>query len=188
MTGPETLFRREALEFRARNQAATVGVVRLGARWLRLSYGVTLLLVVLAVAVGFVVRTDETATGPAVVNTRTGTFAALLPAAISGDLPSARRLSLQVAASGTTLTAVRVTRAQPAEAGTRQPGLPTPEAPAIVLSGRLTSPPVAPSAAARSRLPARAIVELRSERLVDVVVRELSTMVGRGPGDAGFSS
>ena len=58
-TNPEAIFRREALEFRVRGRDTPGGVVRLGARWIHWAYRMTLVLVVVAVAGMWVIRTDE---------------------------------------------------------------------------------------------------------------------------------
>ena len=70
------------------------GVVCLGSRWIHWAYRITLVLVLVAVAGMWVIRTDESTSGAAVIDGRTGTVAALLPAAAGPDLASSRRLTV----------------------------------------------------------------------------------------------
>jgi hypothetical protein len=171
------LFRREALEFRARGRDAPGGVIRLGAPWLRRSYWALILLAVAAVALAVTISTTESTTGPAVVNLRSKTFSALLPATVASELRGARSVRINVAGGA---AAVQVKHAQPLEAGTSRAGLPTPQQPVIFLSGRVQSVSRGRLAAPRAtQVSARITVVLRKERLGTVVVRQFQHMVGR---------
>src|SRR5262249_39245924 len=56
---PDTIFRQEALEFRARGHDTHGGVVRLGSRWIRWAYRATVAALALAIAGALVIHTDE---------------------------------------------------------------------------------------------------------------------------------
>ena len=177
-TNPEAIFRREALEFRVRGRDTQGGVVRLGSRWIHWAYRMTLVLVLVAVAGMWVIRTDESTTGPAVINGRTGTVAVLLPAAAGPDLASSRGLTVTLPGG----KPVRVTglHAQLASASSiRRAGLVPPAQPAILVTGQL-DPGAAASAAQDAHLQTQASVVLRSEPLADVLARQFGAMLGTG--------
>jgi hypothetical protein len=176
-TNPEAIFRREALEFRVRGRDTQGGVVRLGSRWIHWAYRMTLVLVLVAVAGMWVIRTDESTTGPAVINGRTGTVAVLLPAAAGPDLASSRGLTVTLPGG----KPVRVTglHAQLASASSiRRAGLVPPAQPAILVTGQLD--PGAAPAAQDAHLQTQASVVLRSEPLADVLARQFGAMLGTG--------
>ena len=181
MTGPDSLFRQEALEFRARGDESSGGVLRLGAPWLRWSYRVLLILVAAAAVLAWLVRTDESTTGPAVVDMESGKFSALLPAAAGPELSSARSVRLELA-DGTRPKLVNVRHAAPArQAAIRRAWLPQQEQPAILLSGRLRRGAATggwPRDA--SRVHTRMVVVLRSAPVGEVVIRQLRRMLGAG--------
>ena len=175
-TNPEAIFRREALEFRVRGRDTQGGVVRLGSRWIHWAYRMTLVLVLVAVAGMWVIRTDESTTGPAVINGRTGTVAVLLPAAAGPDLASSRGLTVTLPGG----KPVRVTglHAQLASASSiRRAGLVPPAQPAILVTGQL-DPGAATPAAQDAHLQTQASVVLRSEPLADVLARQFGAMLG----------
>ena len=178
MSDHDSLFRREALEFRGHGQDAPVSVVRLGAPWLRWSYRLTLVFVVVGAVLASMLRADARSTGPAVVDARDGTFAAILPAVVGPELASARTVRLQLPDGGGNV-AVKVLRAAPAdERAVRRAGLPAPSAPAIVLSGRVSSRPAIRGARRRRHVDARMTVTLRSERVGELLVRRFKAMLG----------
>ena len=169
------IFRQEALEFRARGRDASGGVVRLGARWIQWSYRLMLLLLVAAVASMWVIRTNESTSGPAVVDSRTGQVAALLPAVVGPDLAGARTFT--VALPGGPSVQVSDLRTQLADgAAIRRAGLVPPAQPAILVTGRID-----PGAQAGRDTPLRtqASVVLRTESLADVLARQFNAMLGR---------
>jgi hypothetical protein len=176
-TNPEAIFRREALEFRVRGRDTQGGVVRLGSRWIHWAYRMTLVLVLVAVAGMWVIRTNESTTGPAVIDGRTGTVAVLLPAAAGPDLASSRGLTVTLPDG----KPVRVTglHAQLASASSiRRAGLVPPAQPAILVTGQLD--PGAAPVAQDAHLQAQASVVLRSEPLADVLARQFGAMLGTG--------
>jgi hypothetical protein len=176
MSERDALFRAEALEHRARAREAPGGVLRLGGRWLRWSYWLMLALVVAGIALAATIRTQESTTGPAVVDLRSGTFSALVPVAVAADLPRARTVRLELPRG---VVAVKVARAKPVGARTPVAGLPAPRQAAILLSGRLPAARSGAGAGA-SRRRARMTIVLRSERVGAVVIRQLDGMLGEG--------
>jgi hypothetical protein len=174
---PEAIFRPEALEFRARGRDAQGGVVRLGARWIHWAYRMTIILVAAGVAAMWVIRTDEGTSGPAVIDGRTGTVAALLPAVTGPELARSRGLTVTLPSG----KSVRVTglHAQLASASSiRRAGLVPPAQPAILVTGQLA--PGAASDGQGAHLRAQASVVLRSEPLADVLARQFGAMLGNG--------
>jgi len=177
-TNPEAIFRREALEFRARGRDTPGGVVRLGSRWIHWAYRITLVLVVLAVAGMWMIRTSENTSGPAVIDGRTGTVTVLLPAAAGPDL--ARSRGLTVTLPGGRPAGVSGLHAQLASASSiRRAGLVPPAQPAILVTGQL-DPGAAAAVPQDAHLQTRASVVLRSEPLADVLARQFGAMLGNG--------
>jgi hypothetical protein len=177
-TNPEAIFRREALEFRVRGRDIPGGVVRLGARWIHWAYRMTLVLVVVAVAGMWVIRTDESTSGAAVIDGRTGTVAVLLPAVAGPDLASARALTVTLA--GGRSVGVSGLHAQLADdTAIRKAGLAPLTQPAILVTGQL-NPGAAASVAQDAHLQTQASVVLRSESLADVLARQFRAMFGNG--------
>jgi hypothetical protein len=177
-TNPEAIFRQEALEFRVRGRDTPGGVVRLGSRWIHWAYRMTLVLVLVAVAGMWVIRTGESTTGPAVIDGRTGTVAVLLPAVAGPDLGSSRGLTVTL--PGGKPVRVSGLHAQLASASSiRRAGLVPPAQPAILVTGQL-DPGAAASAAQDAHLQTQASVVLRSEPLADVLARQFGAMLGNG--------
>jgi hypothetical protein len=169
------IFRQEALEFRARGRDTSGGVVRLGARWIRWGYRLVLLLLVAAVASMWVIRTDESTSGPAVVDSRTGQVAALLPVVVGPDLGSARTFTVALPSG----RSVRVSdwRAHLADgAAIRRAGLVPPAQPAFLVTGRID--PGTPAGRGTS-LRTQVSVVLRTESMADVLARQFNAMLGR---------
>jgi hypothetical protein len=178
-TNPEAIFRREALEFRARGRDTPGGVIRLGSRWIHWAYRITLVLVVLAIAGMWVIRTGESTSGPAVIDGRTGTIAVLLPAAAGPDL--ARSRGLTVTLPGGRPATVSGLHAQLAgDTAIRKAGLTPPAQPAILVTGQLNPGTAAASVAQDAHLRTQASVVLRSEPLADVLARQFGAMLGTG--------
>jgi hypothetical protein len=175
----EAIFRQEALEFRARGRDAGGGVVRVGARWRQWAYRLALVLFVVAVAGLWVIHTDESTSGPAVVDGRTGMVAALLPAVVGPDLP--RSPELTVALPGGRSVRVSSLDARLADdTAIRQAGLTPLTQPAILVTGRLDPGASAASVAQDLHLQTQASVVLRSESLADVLARQFGAMLGHG--------
>ncbi len=176
MNAREDLFRKEALEFHTRGDASSGGVIRLGAPWLRWSFRLLVALVAAGVAIALFAHTDESSTGPAVINGRDGTFSALLPAAVAPQLSSARSFRIRV--DGGRELRVDVTRARAIASRTTLDGLPTPTQPSLLLSGRIAQGRA--DLARGQRVRARAVLVLRRERLGNVLVRQFRFMLGPG--------
>jgi hypothetical protein len=175
--GREAIFRQEALEFRARGRDTAGGAVRLGARWKQWAFRLTLVLLVAAVAGMWVIHTDESTSGPAVVDGRTGMVAALLPAVVGPDLPRSRRLT--VALPGGRSVRVSGLHARLADAtAIRRAGLTPLTQPAILVTGRLDPGASAASVAPDAHLQTQVSVVLRSESLADVLARQFGAMLG----------
>jgi hypothetical protein len=175
----DEIFRQEALEFRARGRDTPGGVVRLGSRRIRWAYRMTMVLVTATVASLWLIRTGESSSGPAVIDGRTGTVAALLPAAIGPDLSSSPDLTITL--PGGRSVRVSVQHAQLAgDAAIRRAGLAPTAQPAILVTGRLHPGTLAGPAARDAHLPAQASVALGSESLADVLARQFHTMLSQG--------
>jgi hypothetical protein len=181
-TGPTTdrdaIFRQEALEFRARGRDATGGVVRLGGWPIRWVYRMTIVLVAAAVASLWLIRTNESSSGPAVVDGRTGTVAALLPAAIGPDLASSQELTVTL--PGGRSVRVSVQNAQLAgDTAIRKAGLVPTDQPAILVTGRLYPDTSGGPVAQDTQLQTQASIVLRSEPLADILARQFDAMLGQ---------
>lgn len=181
MIEPETIFRREAVEFHARGRDRAGGVVRLGAPWLPRLFWLTVVLLVGGLVTLWTVRVQEHATGTALVDARTGSVTALLPAGAAPELADSRGLTVTMPRGGQDVR-VDVTQAQPADdAAIRRAGLQPLAQPGILLTGHLAAG--APSSASGgTAVPTTATVVLRSERLVDVLARQFRGMLGQSGG------
>lgn len=179
--GRDSIFRREALEFRARGRDTAGGVVRLGPWWVRWSYRLALVAVVASLASLWLIRTDESASGPAVIDGRTGTVAALLPAAAGPELAGSPRLTVALPSGRSVEVSIRHEQLA-SDAAARKAGLAPPAQPAILVTGQLAEGPPARPAARDTRLPANASVVLRSESLAGVLARQFRTMLSQGTG------
>jgi hypothetical protein len=177
-TNPEAIFRREALEFRVRGRDTPAGVVRLGARWIHWAYRMMLVLVVVAVAGLWVIRTGESTSGPAVIDGRTGTVAVLLPAVAGPDLASSRGLTVALPGGRSAgVSGLHVHLAD--DTAIRKAGLAPLTQPAILVTGQL-NPGAAASVAQDAHLQTRASVVLRSESLAGALARQFGAMFGNG--------
>jgi len=175
----EAIFRREALEFRIRGRDTPNGVVRLGARWIHLTYRMALVLVVVAIAGLWVVHTDESATDPAVVDGRSGTVTLLLPAVVGQDLDGSQEFT--VALPGGRSVGISGLHAQLAsDAAIRKAGLAPLAQPAILVTGHLNPGAGAASVARDVHLRTHASVVLRSESLADLLGRQFHAMLSNG--------
>jgi hypothetical protein len=175
----EAIFRREALEFRVRGRRTPGGLVRLGARWIHWTYRMLFVLVLLAVAAMWIIHTDESASGPAIVDGRTGTVALLLPAAVGPDLASSREFT--VALPGGSSVGIIDLHAQLADnTAIRKAGLAPSAQPAILVTGQLTPGVGAASVLLDAHVRTQAFVVLRSEPLADLLGRQFRAMVSNG--------
>lgn len=175
---PDTIFRQEALEFRARGHDTHGGVVRLGSRWIRWGYRITVAALAASLAGTLLIHTSESASGPAIVDGRTGTVAALLPTAAAPDL--ARSRGITVTLPGGRTVQLSAPHAELADGATiRRAGLVPPAQPALLVTGRLSSGASGP-AAQTAHLRTEASVVLRSESLASVLTRQFKSMLGQG--------
>ena len=178
-TSSETIFRQEALEFRARGQDTAGGVVRLGARWLHWFYRVTLVLIAAAVASLWLIRTGETSSGPAVVDAQTGTVTAVLPAVVGPDLTRAHDLTVTL--PGGRPAQASITSAQLARTATiGKAGFTPPGQPGILVTGRLITGTTTKPAERARQTPTQVTITLRSESLATVLARQFRSMLGQG--------
>jgi hypothetical protein len=134
-----------------------------------------LLLLVAAVASLWVIRTDESTSGAAVVDSRTGQVAMLLPVAVGPDLGSARTFAVALP-SGRSVQVGDLHARLADDAAIRKAGLVPPAQPVILVTGRID--PGAP-AGRDTPLPTQASVVLRTESLADVLARQFNAMLGR---------
>jgi hypothetical protein len=175
----EAIFRREALEFRVRGRDTPGGVVRLGSRWIHWAYRMLFVLVFAAVAAIWVIHTDESVSGPAIVDGRTGTVALLLPAVVGPDLASAHEFTVALPSGG--FVRISGLHAELADdSAIREAGLAPLTQPAILVTGQLN--PGAGTASIRqdSYVRTQALVMLRSESLADLLGRQFQAMLSNG--------
>jgi hypothetical protein len=153
--------------------------VRLGARWIHWVYRMMLVLVVVGAAGMWVIRTDETASGPAVVDGRTGTVAVLLPAVVGPELASSHGLTVTL--PGGRSAGISGLHAQLADdTAIRKAGLLPQTEPAILVTGQLNLGAAAASVAQDVYLRTQASVVLRSESVADILARQFGAMLGSG--------
>jgi hypothetical protein len=175
----EAIFRKEALEFRVRGRNTPGGIVRLGARWIHWTYRTLAVLVLVAVAAMWIIRTDESASGPAIVDGRTGTVAFLLPAVVGPDLASSQKFTVTLPGGGS--VGISGLRAQLADdAAIRKARLVPLDQPAILVTARLNPGAGAASVLRDEHVRTQASVMLRSESLADLLGRQFRAMFSSG--------
>jgi hypothetical protein len=180
MTEPRSLFRREALEFKTR-QPGHGDVLRIDAPWSRWSYWIVLALVVAGVVVSATVHTSQTTSGPAVIDVRERTFVALVPGAASPDLHRGQLVRVELPGTTRPALAARVLGSEVADqAGLRRAGFAASSQPATLVRGRLERGADVTALRSSPRPEGRAVVVLRSQRIVDLFLRQLSGMLGDG--------
>lgn len=171
----ETIFREEALEFRARGHDTPGSVVRLGSRWIPWAYRATLVLVAAAIASLWFIRTGESTSGPVAVDGRTGMAAVLIPAAAGADLAGSRGITV-VLPGGRSVLVTGLHAVLADDAAIANAGFTPLKQPAILVTGQFGQGRVAVPGTVRTR----ARVVLRSETLADVLGRQFSAMLGQG--------
>ena len=178
MTERPPLFRQEALEFQASQPQG--GVLRIDPPWTRWAYWIVLALVVAGVVIAWTARISETTSGPALINLEERSFVALVPNAASPDLRPGQLVHLQVEGLGARPLAARALKAEVADqAGVRRAGFVSPSQPAMLVTGVLApNADVAPSPSSPRR-EGRAVVVLRSQRILDLFLRQLRGTLGR---------
>jgi hypothetical protein len=182
MTERPPLFRQEAVEFQAGQPQG--GVLRIDPPWTRWAYWIVLGLVVAGVVVTATARTSETTSGPALINVQERTFVALVPDAASPDLHPGQLVRLQVDGVAGRPLAARALRAEVADqAGVRRAGFASSSQPAMLVTGVLAPHADVASLPSSPRHEGRAVVVLRSQRVLDLFLRQLRGMLGRG-GDS----
>jgi hypothetical protein len=175
----EAIFRKEALEFRVRGRNTPGGIVRLGARWIHWTYRILAVLVLVAVAAMWIIRTDESASGPAIVDGRTGTVVFLLPAVVGPDLASSQKFTVTLPGGGS--VGISGLRAQLADdAAIRKARLVPLNQPAILVTARLNPATGAASVLRDEHVRTQASVMLRSESLADLLGRQFRAMFSNG--------
>jgi hypothetical protein len=174
------LFRREALEFQAGGPRQG-GVLRIDPRWTAWSYWIVLALVVAGVVIAATARTSETTSGPALINVQERTFVALIPAAASPDLQRAQAVRLHMDGPGGRPLAARLLSAKVADqAAVREAGFASSSQPGILVTGVLAADADVASLPSAPRHEGRAVVVLRSQRILSLFLRQLRGTLGRG--------
>ena len=182
MTERPSLFRQEALEFRAGGPRQG-GVLRIEPPWTIWLYWIVLGLVVAGVVVTATARTSETTSGPALINLQDRTFVALVPDAASADLQRGQLVRLQVDGRGGRPLAARLFRAEVADqAGVRRAGFASSSQPGMLVTGFLAPHGEVASSPSSARHEGRAVVVLRSQRVLNLFLRQLRGMLGGGGG------
>ena len=156
-------------------------------------YWAVLGLVVAGVVVIVTARTSETTSGPALVSVQDRAFVALVPDAAASDIRPGLLVRVQLDSAAGRPLAGRVLRAEVADrAGVRRAGFGPTSQTSMLVTGVLApqadmaSLPSLPSSAlssALSRREGRAVVVLRSERMLNLFVQQMSGMLGGG-GDS----
>jgi hypothetical protein len=177
MTEPPSLFRREALDFKA-GELGPGDVLRIDPPWSRWSYWVVLALVVAGVVVTITVHTSKTTSGPTSINVRERTFAALVPDAASPDLHRGQVIRLELPGATGPAVAARVLRFKVADqAGLRRAGFASSSQPGVLVTGVLEGHPDLASLPS-SPPEGRAVVVLGSQRILDLFLDQLGGMLG----------
>jgi hypothetical protein len=179
MTPPLGLFRQEALEFHTGQQRPD-GVLRVEAPWTRWTYWLVLALLVAAGILTATASTSETTSGPALIDVHERTFVALVPGAASVDLRPGQIVRLDAQSlAGPPLTA-RVREAEVADqSDIRKAGLPASGQPAVLVTGVLAAHADVRALPSSPRQEARAVVVLRTEKVLDLFLRQLHGTLGK---------
>jgi hypothetical protein len=182
MTEGPSLFRREALEFQT-GQGRDGGVLRIDPPWMRWLYWIVLSLVAAGVVLTATARTSETTSGPALINVHDRTFVAVVPD-VSVNLRRGQLVRLEVDASEGRPLAARVLKSEVAdEAGVRRAGFASSAQAGMLVTGFLERRADVASLPASPRPEGRAVVVLRSQRVLNMFLRQLRGMLGTG-GDS----
>lgn len=182
MTRPSGLFRQEAVEFHT-GQPRAGGVLRADARWTRWSYWVMLALMVAGVIFMATAHTAETTSGPALINVRDRTFVALVPDAASPDLQRGQLVRLHAQGlAGPPLTGRAQTTEVADEAGISRAGFASSSQPGVLVTGVLAAGADVGSLPPSARHEGRAVVVLRSQKILDLFLRPLRGTLGKGGG------
>jgi hypothetical protein len=179
MTERPSLFRREALEFQASQPQG--GILRVDPRWTRWTYWLVLALLVAGVIVTATAHTSETTSGPALIDLQEQTFVALVPGAASPDLQPGQTVRLDVQGLEGPPLAARALKAEVADqAAIRRAGFPSSSQPAVLVTGVLGPHTGVGAVPSSPRHGGRAVVVLRSQRILDLFLRQLRGTLGKG--------
>jgi hypothetical protein len=182
MTERPSLFRQEALEFHA-GHARRGDVLRIDPPWTGWLYWIVLALVAAGVAVTATARTSETTSGPALFNAPERTFLVLVPGAAAPELRPGQPVRLQLNGSKGEPLAARVLTAEVADqAGIRRAGFASSSQPAVLVTGVLAADADVASLPSSPRQEGRAVVVLRTERIVNLFLQQLRGTLGEGGG------
>jgi hypothetical protein len=182
MTERPSLFRREALEFQASQPQG--GVLRIDPRWTRWTYWLVLALLVAGVIVTATAHTSETTSGPALIDVQEQSFVALVPGAASPDLQPGQTVRLDVQGLEGPPLAARALKAEVADqAAIRRAGFASSSQPAVLVTGVLGPHTGVKALPSSPRQEGRAVVVLRSQRILDLFLRQLQGTLGKG-GDS----
>jgi hypothetical protein len=180
MTERPSLFRREALEFHTGQQRPD-GVLRVDPRWTRWAYWLVLALLVAGVIVTATAHTSETTSGPALIDVQERTFVALVPGAASPELQPGQTVRLDVQGLEGPPLAARALKAEVADqAAIRRAGFPSSSQPAVLVTGVLGPHADVGALPSSPRPEGRAVVVLRSQRILDLFLRQLQGTLGKG--------
>jgi hypothetical protein len=183
MTPPSGLFRQEALEFHTGQQRPD-DVLRVDSRWTRWTYWLVLALLVAGVIVTATAHTSETTSGPALIDVQERTFVALVPGAAAPDLQPGQTVRLDVQGLEGPPLAARALKAEVADqAAIRRAGFASSSQPAVLVTGVLGPHADVGALPSSPRHAGRAVVVLRSQRILDLFLRQLRGTLGKG-GDA----
>jgi hypothetical protein len=180
MTERPALFRQEAIEFHA-DRARPGGVLRIDPRWTGWMYWVVLALVVAGAVVMVTARTSETTSGPALVNVQDRTFVALVPDAATPDLRRGQLVRVQLDSPAGRPLPARVLRAEVADqAAVRRAGFTWTSQASMLVTGVLAPQADVTTLPSSPRREGRAVVVLRSERMLNLFLQQMSGMLGGG--------
>ena len=179
MTPPSGLFRQEALEFQASQPQGSV--LRIDPRWTRWTYWLELALLVAGVIVTATAHTSETTSGPALIDMQEQTFVAIVPGAASPDLQPGQTVRLDVQGLEGPPLAARALKAEVADqAAIRRAGFASSSQPAVLVTGVLGPRADVGALPSSPRPEGRAVVVLRSQRILDLFLRQLRGTLGNG--------
>ena len=182
MTERPSLFRREALEFQASQPQG--GALRIDPWWTRWTYWLVLALLMAGVIVTVTAHTSETTSGPALIDLQERTFVALVPSAASPDLRPGQTVRLDAQGLKGPPLAAHALKAEVADqAAIRRAGFPSSSQPAVLVTGVLGPHADVASSPSSPRHEGRAVVVLRSQRILDLFLRQLRGTLGKG-GDS----
>jgi hypothetical protein len=178
MTERPSLFRQEALEFRASQPQG--GVLRIDPPWTRWTYWIVLALVVAGVAFTTIARTSETTSGSAVINAQERTFVALVPDDAAPDLRPGQLVRLQMnGPEGRTVTGQVLSAKVAGQVGLRRAGFASSSQPATLVKGVL-APQADVTSLPASPVEGQAVVVLGSPTILDLFLRQLRGTLGEG--------